>query len=137
MILAAPCLGAQNIAPNKQLIHKQLSTTCANWKLWYKRDKTERARVNMNGACKKASDYSSNELNKPTKKPVYVAYNPNPKTQNKTRKKTSKSNNNGCEKWRSQLDKTQRKLRNGYKEPAGNTLRLNRRNLSKLIFENC
>lgn len=123
-----------------------MQTVCDRWSRWYKRDRSETARINMNISCRDAAQYASSELAIKTGKPKYAAA---PK---KAKKNSSKprahllsakkvdsdySGKPKCSYWQDQVDKIQSKLRGGYKEPQGNKLRQRRRNYWRLIRDNC
>lgn len=145
----------ENGADSEQISRSQrletlskMQTTCQRWTRWYKRDKSENARINMNIACRDAASYSKNMLGMEVEKVTYV-----PDKTSAAKTKSSKKQASllkarrlsavkikgkpRCEYWENQIEKVQKKLRSGYKEPTGNALRQQRRNYRLLIRDNC
>lgn len=124
----------------------KMQQTCKRWQRWYKRDRTESARVNMNMACRNAAKFADEELGIAIDTPKYAearakrsSKKSKPKATLLSAKKVG-SRYEGrprCNYWENQVDKIQQKLRGGYKEPQGNKLRQKRRNYWRLIRDNC
>lgn len=123
----------------------KMQQTCKRWQRWYKRDRTESARVNMNMACKNAATFAREELDISIDTPKYAEAPVKKARKTKSRATLLSAHKVGtpyqgkprCDHWQGQVDKIQRKLRSGYKEPEGNRLRQKRRNYKRLIRDNC
>lgn len=123
----------------------KMQQTCKRWQRWYKREKTEKARVNMNLACQNAVKFAKNELGISIDAPSYAdartkkPRKAKPKATLLSARKVSPAYQGKarCDYWEAQIDKIQQKLRGGYKEPQGNKLRQKRRNYWRLIRDNC
>ena len=123
-------------------IYRKLQQTCNKWTKWYNSDRTEISRVNMNIACKDAKKYAQNALGVNTGAANHVAKTATIRRASNARPATSKRTSPNrlsqyCDNWRAKLTNIQSQLRAGYKEPKGNRLRKQRREVSELIKDNC
>jgi hypothetical protein len=125
------------IVAERKGIYAKLKATCDKWTQWYKKDRDNTARINMNTACREAKLYAANELGINTGKANYSALTTTHTKNTNPTKRTLTNNSAHCNSWENQLKTVQSQLRAGYKEPKGNRLREQRRALSEKIRENC
>ncbi|GAA5316113.1 MAG: hypothetical protein AseanaTS_13180 [Candidatus Pelagadaptatus aseana] len=148
LLLASVTTAGEQESPSRSQkleVYSKMQTLCDRWSRWYKRDRSENARINMNISCRDAARYASNELAMTVATPKHIAAKPSKPRNTKPnarllsarkleRDYTGKPK---CSRWQEQVDNIQRKLRGGYREPQGNKLREKRRNLWRLLRDNC
>ena len=120
----------------KREVYTKLMDTCNKWTRWFNSDRNETSRLNMNVACRDASNYARNQLKIMTDSPNYVSDYTTAKTNKNSVSVNVVDNSNYCSVWAKKLESIQDQLRAGYSEPKGNLLRGQRRELTDLIYRN-
>ncbi|MBU3068791.1 hypothetical protein KOI40_03110 [Aestuariicella sp. G3-2] len=120
-------------------VYRQLKDTCNTWTNRFKKDDSERNRVNMNQSCRYAADYAKNELNINPGSVNHAPYKSKTKSQPTVAYigGTDSVSSSQCRAWKLEKERVQNQLRAGYSEPRGNWLRQRKKELSELIYRNC
>lgn len=120
-------------------VYRQLRDTCNTWTNRFKKDGSERNRVNMNQSCRYAADYAKNQLHINPGPVNHASYKTKPRNQSggAVTGNSVPVNNSQCDAWEREKERVQNQLRAGYREPRGNWLRERKRTLSELIYKNC